>query len=362
MVQVTTPRPPDTGNRRWLVTGCCGFIGTNFVRMLLADPQGPAILNLDCLTYAGRRENLAEFESNPRYHFSLGDIGNAEAVETAFASFRPHAVVHFAAESHVDRSIGDASQFIHTNVGGTQILLDAARRHSVERFLQVSTDEVYGSLGPTGSFREDSPMAPNSPYAASKAGGDLLARAAGKTHGLPVIITRGSNNYGPYQFPEKLIPLAIANASADRTIPLYGTGLNVRNWIHVEDHCRGIVAALERGEPGRVYNLGGADEVANLDLLEQLLSIMGKSTTLIRRVADRPGHDMRYSLDSTRAHQELGWRPRIRLSEGMAATVEWYQRNAAWLEKAHDTSFQDYYRQQYESRLAGEGKPVTAKA
>jgi len=335
---------------RWLVTGGAGFIGSNFIRRALAERPDLALANLDALTYSGRRENLADCEPNPRYRFEHGDIADAERVEAVFHSFRPEAVVHFAAESHVDRSIGDATAFVRTNVQGTQVLLDAARRHNVARFLHISTDEVYGSLKAEGRFSEASPLEPNSPYAASKAAGELLVRAAAHTHRLPAIITRSSNNYGPYQFPEKLIPLAIVNALAGQPIPLYGTGENVRNWIHVDDHCRGLLAALERGQPGGVYNLGGDEELDNRTLLERLLGLLGQPLSLIQPVPDRPGHDLRYALDSSRARRELGWTPQVGLAPGLANTVEWYRANAAWLAAVRDAEYHDYYRRQYGAR------------
>ncbi len=314
---------------QWLVTGGAGFIGSSFLRQALAAQPDVRLINLDALTYAGRRDHCRELESDPRYRFVQGDICDRAVVEAVLASGGCQAIVHFAAETHVDRSIADADAFLRTNVQGTQTLLDAARRHRVERFLLVSTDEVYGSLGAAGRFTEDSPLAPNSPYAASKAAAELLVRAAAHTHGLPAIITRGSNTYGPRQFPEKLIPLAIARALAGEPIPLYGRGDNVRNWMHVDDHSRGILAALRQGEPGKIYNLGGDDEVDNRSLLERLLRLMDRPASLITPVPDRPGHDFRYALDCARAHTELGWRPRIRLEAGLAATVAWYAAHGA---------------------------------
>ncbi|HEY7856239.1 MAG TPA: dTDP-glucose 4,6-dehydratase [Terriglobales bacterium] len=329
----------------WMVTGGAGFIGSNFIRLALNTRAELEIVNLDALTYSGRRENLADWESSSRYRFAHGDITDAAAADAAMAE--AEVVVHFAAESHVDRSISDASSFIRTNVQGTQTLLDAARRHKIKRFLHVSTDEVYGSLGPTGRFTEETPLAPNSPYAASKAASDLLVRAAIHTHGLPAVITRASNNYGPWQFPEKLIPLAICNAAAGQSIPLYGRGENVRNWIHVEDHARGILAAIERGADGAVYNLGGDDEIDNRHLLEELLAIMDKPTELIKPVADRLGHDFRYSLDSTKARAELGWAPAIPFPRGLRETVAWYATHAEWIALARNNDYHQYYARQY---------------
>lgn len=338
---------------RWLVTGGAGFIGSNFIRVALATMPGVRIVNLDALAYSGRRENLADLEANSRYRFVHGDICRREAVEAALSQMEEpaDAIVHFAAESHVDRSIEDASAFIRTNVQGTQTLLDAARLHKVTRFLHVSTDEVYGSLGATGRFSEATPLAPNSPYAASKAASDMLVRAAVHTHRLDAVITRASNNYGPYQFPEKLIPLTIGNAAANQPIPMYGRGENVRNWIHVEDHCRGVIAALTRGRCGAVYNLGGDEELDNRSLIERILGLMGRPVTLIRSVADRPGHDFRYSLDSACARRELGWAPQIPLSRGLRETVAWYQAHPDWIAGTRDAQYRDYYRRQYAAVL-----------
>ena len=319
-------------SQRWLVTGGAGFIGSNFIRLALTERPEVAILNFDALTYAGRRENLADLESDPRYRFQQGDITAADQVEAAMAAHRPQVVVHFAAESHVDRSIQEAAPFVRTNVLGTQVLLDAARRHGVSCFLHVSTDEVYGSLGTVGRFDEDSPLAPNSPYAASKAASDLLVRAAVRTHGLAAIVIRASNTYGPYQFPEKLIPLAIAHAECGEPVPLYGTGDNVRTWLHVDDHCRGILAALERGSSGAIYNLGSDDELANRELLGRLLGLLGQPLSLIQPVPDRPGHDHRYALDCGRARRELAWAPRIALEAGLHQTVAWYHQHRPWLQ------------------------------
>jgi len=331
---------------RWLITGGAGFIGAHFIRLLLAERPGVEVLNYDALTYSARGGNLDDCAGHPRYQFAHADICDHERLAAVMAWFRPDAIVHFAAESHVDRSLAQAAAFVRTNVLGTQTLIDAARGR-IERFLHVSTDEVYGSLGPTGAFTEESPLAPNSPYAASKAASDLLVRAASHSHGFPAIITRASNNYGPQQFPEKLIPLAVMNALENRAVPLYGTGTNVRNWIFVGDHCRGILAALERGAPGAVYNLGGDDELENRTLLERLLGLLGKSPQLIQPVPDRPGHDLRYALDSSRARRELGWAPRVPLADGLAQTVEWYRTHPQWLARVRDAEFDDYYRQQY---------------
>ena len=309
---------------RLLVTGGCGFIGSNFVRLMTSRAD---VVNLDLLTYAGNPDNL----SDVRYRFVRGDIADARLV-AELMSERFDAIVHFAAESHVDRSIESATEFIHTNVAGTQVLLDAAREAKVGRFLHVSTDEVYGalSLESADRFTETTPLAPNSPYAASKAASDLLARAAFITHGLPVIITRCSNNYGPFQFPEKFLPQMILNALADRPLPIYGDGLYVRDWLHVEDHCAAIAAALERGVPGEVYNIGGDAERPNLEIAKTVLRLTGRPESLLTRVADRRGHDRRYAIDASRAKRDLGWAPAWDLERGIAATVDWYREHESW--------------------------------
>ncbi|NDY43372.1 dTDP-glucose 4,6-dehydratase [Dissulfurirhabdus thermomarina] len=340
------------GTNRILVTGGCGFIGTNFVRLVM-EGRDWEVVNLDALTYAGNPANLADLEGDPRYRFVHGRIEDAGLVAELVAGV--DAVVHFAAESHVDRSILDAQPFVVTNVLGTQVLLDAARRSPrLRRFVHVSTDEVYGSLGPEDPpFTEETPLAPNSPYAASKAASDLLARAAFKTHGLPVVVTRCSNNYGPYQFPEKLIPLMIANAWAGRPLPVYGDGLNVRDWIHVSDHCRGVLAALERGRDGEVYNLGGRCELTNLEVVRRVLAAVGRPESLITHVADRPGHDRRYAMATAKAEAELGWRPEIPFDRGLAETVAWYEAHRDWVRAITDGSYRDYYRRMYGDRLGG---------
>ena len=333
-----------------LVTGGCGFIGSNYVRMVLEREPETRVINLDALTYAGNPANLKDCETNPHYRMVVGDIADRSAVEKVFAENKPDEVVHFAAESHVDRSILDSSPFIRTNVQGTQVLLDVSRACGVKRYVQVSTDEVYGSLGDTGFFTEETPLAPNSPYAASKAASDLLVRAYVHTHKFPAIITRCSNNYGPYQFPEKLIPLFISNLQADQPVPVYGDGMQVRDWIHVLDHCRGIHAALRGGKPGGVYNFGGRCEKANIDLTKTLLGLLGKPESLIRYVADRPGHDLRYAIDCDYAERELGWRPATRFEEGLRATVEWYRQNRAWVEEIKSGAYRQYYQAQYGHR------------
>jgi dTDP-glucose 4,6-dehydratase len=332
-----------------LVTGGCGFIGTNLVRWLLANRPGWRIVNLDKLTYAGNPESLADLGDHPSYRFVRGDIANGPLVAELLATERIEAVLHLAAESHVDRSILGPAVFVETNVAGTQVLLDAARAHGLARFVHVSTDEVYGSLGPTGLFTETTPLAPSSPYSASKAASDLLALAYGHTFGLPVVVTRCSNNYGPYQFPEKLVPLMIANALRDEPLPVYGDGQNVRDWIHVEDHCAGLVAALERGKPGEVYNLGAGNERRNLDLVHLVLELLGKPTSLVRFVKDRPGHDRRYAIDPAKASRELDFVPARRFEDALAATVAWYRENRAWWERVLSGEYRTWVERQYGS-------------
>ncbi len=332
--------------KRMIVTGAAGFIGSNFVRLLLRERPNTHVVALDALTYAGNLENLVDCERNPRYSFVRGDICDAEVLTPIFER-RLDAVVNFAAESHVDRSILGAQEFVRTNVLGVQVLLDLSRRHEVSRFVQVSTDEVYGSLGPTGLFREDMPVDPSSPYSASKAAADLLVQASHKTFGLPTVITRCSNNYGPYQFPEKLIPLFVTNLLEDRKVPLYGDGLNVRDWIHVEDHCEGILAVLERAEPGTVYNLGGRQELPNIDIARRILAHLGKDESYIEYVKDRPGHDRRYAMDITRIGRDLGWKPRFDFDSGLAATVEWYRGNEDWWRRIKSGEYREYYEKQY---------------
>jgi dTDP-glucose 4,6-dehydratase len=330
-----------------LITGGSGFIGSNLVRLVLAERPGWRVVNLDKLTYAGNAENLADLAGEPRYRFVRGDIANGELVAEILRAERIDAVMHLAAESHVDRSILSPAVFIETNVRGTQVLLEAARELGVKRFLHVSTDEVYGSLGPTGLFTEETPLAPSSPYSASKAGSDLLALAYAHTFGEHVVVTRCSNNYGPYQFPEKLIPLMIANALEDRPLPVYGDGQNVRDWIHVEDHCRGLLAALERGERGQVYNFGASSERRNLEIVRAVLRLVGKPESLIQYVKDRPGHDRRYAIDSSRARRALGWEPRHRFEEALAATVDWYREHRGWWERIRSGEYLRYYERQY---------------
>jgi dTDP-glucose 4,6-dehydratase len=329
-----------------LVTGGAGFIGSNFVRHALATHPDWHVTTLDKLTYAGRLENLHDVMDDPRHVFVRGDIADAELVRPLVA--RSNLVVHFAAETHVDRSILGAGDFIRTDVFGTFVLLEAARAAAgLHRFVQISTDEVYGSV-PTGASRETDELKPRNPYSASKAGADRLAYSYWATYGVPVVITRASNNYGPHQFPEKVIPLFITNAIDRQPVPLYGDGLNVRDWLHVLDHCRAIDVAIERGQPGEVYNIGGGNEVANIDLTRRILSLLDCPETLIRPVADRPGHDRRYCLDTTKL-QGLGWRPQADFADGLRETVDWYRRNEWWWRpiKQGDPAFTAYYAQQY---------------
>ncbi|MCC7419921.1 MAG: dTDP-glucose 4,6-dehydratase [Planctomycetaceae bacterium] len=333
-----------------LVTGGCGFIGSNFVRWELKTDPDLRIVNLDKLTYAGNLENVADLESNPRHRFVQADVANRTSVTELLRSEPFDAVVHFAAESHVDRSILDSGPFVQTNIVGTQVLLDACRAANIPRYVQVSTDEVYGSLGAEGYFTEDTPLAPNSPYSASKAAGDLLVRAYFHTFGFPAVITRCSNNYGPYQFPEKLIPLFVANALEDRPLPVYGTGENVRDWIHVLDHVRGVDAAMRRGRVGEVYNFGGRNEVRNIDLTRLLLELLGKPESLIRYVTDRPGHDQRYAIDCAKAERELGWSPQVDFREGLRETIAWYLSHTDWVNRIRSGEYRRYYAEQYGGR------------
>jgi dTDP-glucose 4,6-dehydratase len=326
---------------RLLVTGGAGFIGSNFIRYFLHAHPGSFIANLDKLTYAGNLENLADFDSDPNYRFVHGDVAEADLLERLLEE--PFdAIVHFAAETHVDRSIADARDFVRTNVLGTYALLDVARRKRVPRFLYVSTDEVYGSLGPGEFASEGAALQPNSPYAASKAAADLLVRSFWQTYRFPAITTRSSNNYGPYQFPEKLIPLMMANALKGKRLPVYGDGLNERDWIFVADHCRALDRVLEAGQPGEIYNIGSGRPLANLEIVRQLLSVLGRSEELIEFVEDRLGHDRRYALDTEKIRRQLGWTPEIGIEEGLSLTAEWYRSHLAWVEsaQARASSFQ----------------------
>jgi dTDP-glucose 4,6-dehydratase len=336
-----------------LVTGGAGFIGSNYVRLLLTE-GGDRVVNFDLLTYAGNLENLAGLESHPRYRFVRGDIRDRVAVRAVLHDEKIEAVVHFAAESHVDRSVEGPEVFVLTNVLGTEILLEESRTAGVARFVMVSTDEVYGSLGAEGMFVETTPLAPNSPYAASKAAADLMCRSFFKTFGFPVLTTRCSNNYGPYQFPEKLIPLMIANALEDKPLPVYGDGRNVRDWLYVEDHCTAIDLVLRRGRPGGIYNIGGCNEMQNIELVQMLVDRLGRSRDLITHVKDRPGHDLRYAIDATLIRDELGWKPSVDFGAGLARTVDWYLDHRPWWEKIRSGAYTAYYEQMYGARGAAD--------
>jgi len=314
-----------------LITGGAGFIGSNFVLHMADKYPSYELINLDLLTYCGNLENLTAVQDNPRYRFVQGDIADAALVRELMAGV--DAVVHFAAESHVDRSITDPGVFVRTNVLGTHVLLDAARDAGVQKFVHVSTDEVYGSLGPTGLFHETTPLAPNSPYSASKAGSDLLVRAYHETFGLDVNITRCSNNYGPYQFPEKLIPLMIQRALQDQPLPIYGDGLNIRDWLHVADHCQAIDLVLHKGRAGDVYNVGGNNERTNIEIVQTILGLLDKPEHLMTFVEDRKGHDRRYGIDATKLREELGWEPQYAFDSGIRQTVQWYLDNRPWWER-----------------------------
>ncbi|KQX51925.1 dTDP-glucose 4,6-dehydratase [Paenibacillus sp. Root444D2] len=336
-----------------LVTGGAGFIGSNFVHYMLDRYPSYEIINLDALTYAGNLENLLSIQENNHYTFVKGDITNAELVNSLFEQ-GIDTVVHFAAESHVDRSILEPDVFVKTNVLGTQVLLEAARKYSVKKFVHVSTDEVYGTLGETGLFTEETPLSPNSPYSASKAGSDLLVRAYHETFGLPINITRCSNNYGPYQFPEKLIPLMIANALNDKSLPVYGDGLNIRDWLYVEDHCSAIDLVLHKGINGEVYNIGGNNERTNIQIIQTILRELGKPESLMQFVKDRPGHDRRYGIDATKITEELGWKPKHNFETGIHETIRWYLDNQDWWKRIQTGEYQKYFAEQYGSRLGVE--------
>jgi len=378
-----------------LVTGGAGFIGSNFIRYILREHSDWIVINLDKLTYAGNLANLADVEAEygvssnhelrttdyePRYFFVKGSITDRNLVNslftgTYFASqgsppathhLLPTAVINFAAESHVDRSILDATPFIETNIKGTQVLLDSARAHwgsasasptdyeTTNRFIQISTDEVYGALGDTGVFTEDSPLMPNSPYAASKAAAELLCRAYHKTYNLPIIITRSSNNYGPYQFPEKLIPLMIRNALNGKPLPVYGEGKQIRDWLYVEDNCRAIDAVLSQGMAGEIYNIGADTELTNLELVKMILQQLERSEDLIEFVRDRPGHDRRYAIDSSKLRTQLRWEPLMEFNDGLSETVEWYLEHSAWIARCTSGEYRDYYEQNYRARKEDE--------
>lgn len=330
------------------VTGGAGFIGSNFIRYVLRTSKNYVLVNYDKLTYAGNLANLDSVSENPDYRFVKGDICDAPAVEAAMTGC--DAVVHFAAESHVDRSIYEPTPVIETNVTGTFILLQVARKLSVQRFVHISTDEVYGDMPAGNCAREDSPLKPSSPYSASKAGADLLVSSYVRTYGFPAIITRSSNNYGPYQFPEKFLPLMITNALDQKPLPIYGDGKQQRDWLHVEDNCRGILAVLERGRIGEVYNIGGLEVEENLTMAKRLLMAMNLPETLLSYVKDRPGHDRRYALDCTKIEKELGWKSTISLEEGLQETIDWYKDNSEWMEGVRGGEYRSYYEKYYENR------------
>ncbi|MCY1022022.1 dTDP-glucose 4,6-dehydratase [Pyxidicoccus sp. MSG2] len=336
-----------------LVTGGCGFIGSNLVKYLRRERPDWKIVNLDKLTYAGNLENLSDLEGDPKHVFVRGDIGNRELIEHLMVQHSIDAVMHLAAESHVDRSILGPEVFVTTNVLGTQQLLEASRARGIKRFLMVSTDEVYGSLGPTGAFTEASPLQPSSPYSASKTSSDLVALAYHHTFKLDVVVTRCSNNYGRYQFPEKLIPLMVVNALHDKPLPVYGDGGNVRDWLHVEDHCQGLLLALEKGRAGEVYNIGGGAERRNIEIVKGILGLLGKPDSLIKYVADRPGHDRRYAIDPTKIRAELGWKAAHTFEQGLAETVKWYVEHPSWWERVMSGAYRQYFDTQYKTRLHG---------
>ncbi len=330
-----------------LVTGGAGFIGSNFINYILDERDDYNIINLDKLTYAGNLENLVLSESKKNYHFIKGDIINAELVDYLFQKFDIKYVINFAAESHVDRSILGSEVFFRSNVLGTNVLLEASRKFEVKKFLQVSTDEVYGSLDSEGLFTEETPLHPNSPYSASKASADMTALSFHHTYGLPVVITRCSNNYGPYQFPEKLIPLIIINTLNNKKLPVYGDGMNVRDWIYVVDHNRAVEAVFKKGKEGEVYNIGASTEMPNIEIVKLILRELGKSEDMIEYVKDRPGHDRRYAIDSTKIESELGWKPKFNFKDAVSQTIKWYLDNKQWWERIISGEYQNYYQTQY---------------
>lgn len=345
-----------------LVTGGAGFIGSNFIKYKLKKDKDVKIVNLDLLTYAGNLENLKDVENNPNYVLVKGDIRDRELLEELFQKYEITGVINFAAESHVDRSIEDPEIFLLTNILGTQALLDTAKRHWKNKpddkydrtykegvkFLQVSTDEVYGALGKTGMFTETTPLSPNSPYSAAKTSADLIVRAYHETFGMPINITRCSNNYGPYQFPEKLIPLMINNCKQEKELPVYGDGMQIRDWLHVKDHCIAIDTVFEKGRNGEVYNIGGNNEKANIEIVKLIIKALGKTENLIKYVKDRPGHDRRYAIDNTKITTELGWKPSYTFEEGIKETIEWYLNNMEWMESVTSGAYKDYYNKMYE--------------
>ncbi len=335
-----------------IVTGGAGFIGSAFVRLALASAPHLHITNVDKLTYAGNLENVAPVSTDPRYRFVRADICDQSVIDAIVAQTRPEVVVHFAAESHVDRSILNPGAFVETNIRGTWTLLEAARLYGVRRFIHVSTDEVYGSLDDPFEADEDFPLRPSSTYSASKAGSDLLALSYHRTYGLPVIVTRASNNYGPYQFPEKLVPLMVSNALAGRPLPVYGDGRQVRDWLYVDDHCRALLRLIEAGRPGEIYNIGGSASLTNLEVLSHILDATGASPSLIRHVADRPGHDRRYAIGSDKIRHDTGWCALTGFRAGLDATVEWYRRNSAWVDRVRTGEYQQFYQRNYDQRLS----------
>jgi dTDP-glucose 4,6-dehydratase len=336
---------------KFLVTGGAGFIGSAFVRVLLGMPgKATALINLDKLTYAGNLENLAPIASDPRYRFVHGDICDAKLVNELVAVEKPNVIVNFAAESHVDRSILSPAPVFETNLRGTFTMLEAARVHQTPRFLHVSTDEVYGSIDAPHEADENYPLRASSPYSASKAGSDLLALSYHVTYKLPVSVTRASNNYGPYHFPEKLIPLMISNAMEDKPLPIYGDGMQIRDWLFVEDHCRAILAVIERGRAGEIYNIGGSRALPNIEVVRQILAALGKPESLMQTVTDRPGHDRRYALSSEKLMRETGWRAAVPFEDGLRRTIDWYRANSAWIARVKSGEYQKYYAQNYANR------------
>jgi dTDP-glucose 4,6-dehydratase len=332
-----------------LVTGGAGFIGSNFINHILQIRDDYNIINIDKLTYAGNLENLTECEGKKNYHFIKGDIQNSELVEYLFKKYKIKYVINFAAESHVDRSILGSEIFFRTNVIGTNVLLEISKKYEVEKFLQVSTDEVYGSLGAEGLFTENTPLSPNSPYSSSKASADMMALSYYHTYGFPVVITRCSNNYGPYQFPEKLIPLMLINSMNNKKLPVYGDGMNIRDWIYVIDHNKAIDLVFEKGKPGEVYNIGAGKEMPNIEIVKMVINYLNKSEDLIQYVKDRPGHDRRYAIDSTKIKTELGWQPEHTFEEAIQQTIDWYIQNKNWWERIISGDYQNYYSKQYHS-------------
>ncbi len=335
---------------KFFVTGGAGFIGSAFVRMLLGSPKPSLVVNYDKLTYAGNLENLAPVADDKRYRFVHGDICDAALVNQTVAETEPDVIVNFAAESHVDRSILSPAPVFETNLRGTFMMLEAARTHKTPKFLHVSTDEVYGSIPAPHDADEDYPLRASSPYSASKAGSDLLALSYFVTYGMPVMVTRASNNYGPYQFPEKLIPLMISNAIEDKALPIYGDGMQVRDWLYVDDHCRAIIAVIERGRAGEIYNIGGSRALPNLEVVERILDTVGKPRSLMQTVKDRPGHDRRYALSTEKLMRETGWQAEMPFETGLRTTIDWYRANAAWIARVKSGEYQNYYQRNYANR------------